>query len=407
MELPTLPREVLSVIMDEGSFSKHDLCMISLASPHLRHEAQRQLFCDPGRHSINVGTDADELLTASSFLQVVISSPDRLALMVRRYHVTLSWHDFISQKKSEQAENHNKAQNTVFNQLSRGLPLMSNLKELQLYTDRKHALGSVRSRPPSITPILKRCVLRLEVFRCSYVDDGHQDRKRIQAFLRNQHSIQELWIYGIRSTPFRESAMGFGVFEGICPTVLSIGGQSQIIVGMLLAERRLQHICWGKYWRFEDHDRLKIASTNRVELMECIGIAGPTLEEICTTFKHLLLLRIDHTRLLEAPEMLNNLPLLGAILFVFEYDYRFNWFMRTGERDIQRIFLNCLSLQYVEVHNWEGGRKYIINRAAQIITAYTVPSGIPLHTGERLKELRQRVAVCVGPNDIFSKSFHI
>ena len=270
--------------------------MISLASPHLRYEAQRTLFRNPGQHCIDVGADTKELFTARSFLQAVISSPDRLALMVRRYHVTLSWDNFAALPQTDKTDTQRKLQNTVFNRLSRGLPLMPNITVLQLYTLNKRYSRFKHPGQPSMFPILKRCTLRLEVFRCSYFGGAeHKDRKLVRDFLRTQDGVRELWIceIGIQTTN-NDASDQLDMFQNVCPSVVSIGGTPEIIIGMLLAGRRMQHICWnGSY-----SDLPPAARFRSVELMESFA-PGPSLSLICSIFPNLVLLKIDGTGVFE------------------------------------------------------------------------------------------------------------
>ncbi|KAF5327249.1 hypothetical protein D9619_004584 [Psilocybe cf. subviscida] len=411
----TLPQEVLAAIVESGPFSKHELSMISLVSPHLRHEAQRKLFQDPGMHCINVASSSSQLAMARAFLHAILSSPSRLALMVRRYHVVFLWRDFASPQHSETVDARVIEQNTIINHLSQGLELMANLVELQLYTDTRHIPRDTLSRPPSMASILKHCTFQLDVFHCSYYDTGLYDRKLLRDFLYNQQHIHELRIQKIHSSAANMTMEDPNAFQNMCPSVVSVGGESTLIAGMLLAGQRLEHISWQGSW-FEHGDTLLQApNATSVELMECIGGHGPQLSLICSTFPNLVLLKIgslDMIKILKNPGMLGNLPRLNVLLVALGVldlwsSNRSFLVVASPENSIRHFLSGSLSLQYVEAHDSEGGTKYIIDRATQLITVYTVPIDSRMHNGERKQELLQRVTTSVGENDVFVKMFPI
>ncbi|KAF5328590.1 hypothetical protein D9619_011434 [Psilocybe cf. subviscida] len=300
MASPSLPLDMLSTIVEIGSFSRNELCIISSASPHLRYEAQHRLFRDPGRQVINVVADPNKLVTARLFLQAIISSPDRLALMVRQYHVRALWYNFAGKEKKKTLEKQRKMQIIVFNRLSRGLPLMRNLTVLQLYTDRSVWTRYKPVRPPSISSILKRCTFRLEVLRWSYRDDtGLKDREIVKHILCNQQDLKELWVDEIRRPRVRSNiAEPRDIFQNICPSVVSVGGMPGIIIGMLLEGRRLQHICWEGSWFEQDYDLPQTAHFRSVEFVENLA-GGPSLRVICAAFRNLVLLKTGRTEVLE------------------------------------------------------------------------------------------------------------
>jgi hypothetical protein len=289
MVLPTLPWDVLASIVNAGSFNKQELSMISLASSHLRYEAQRRLFRDPGPHTINVLCDADSSNTARMFLEALASSPNRLALMVRRYCVTISWFDFHARFEPEKRY----IECTLFDHLSNGLQLMVNLKELRYHERLQPATDPVSCPPPPIWPVFKRCSFRLQVFCCSYV--GTKNRDALAAFLHSQSGIREIWL---REELKSKAAKAFStlqdIFKDACPSLVSLGGMTEIVASMLAGRQALQHMCWEekdypttvKYTR----DLFRSANTSGVELMESLQF-GPPLSLLCEIFENIVVLK--------------------------------------------------------------------------------------------------------------------
>lgn len=290
----TLPLEILSYVVDSGSFGKRELCLISLASPYLRYEAQKKLFGDTGRHSINVNSDAgNSLLTAVTFLQAVISSPDRLARMVRRYHLTIIWSDFASPSKSNNLKERRHIQNGILNLLSGGLPLMINLAELEFPADVRCSTAFIQPSPP-IFFILRQSTFHLMFFRCSYIDVGLGDRARMHKFLQNQCDVRALWIQMTHPPEANISIEILNSSSTFCPSAVSVGGDPAIITRMLLSGARLQHISWKGSWLKQDDTLLKrVKHVDSVRLMESVNDHGPGLHYICTTFSNLVLLKIS------------------------------------------------------------------------------------------------------------------
>lgn len=176
----------------------------------------------------------------------MVSSPGRLALAVRRYHITISWHDFMSPLTSAAVDTLRKAQNTVFNRLSRSLPLMTKLLVLQLHTEKNHWVVSGNSGPPSLSSILRKCTFRLEVFHCSYSTSDksnsscYRDWNLLQEFLPNQTDVRHLWIHNFRRSPntsIDNTPQQLALFKTVCPSVVSVGGTSGIVVDILLVGR--------------------------------------------------------------------------------------------------------------------------------------------------------------------------
>lgn len=82
MGVPPIPLEIVTRILDETSLEsiKPTLCAVALASRTFRVEAQRALFFDPG--FLHIG-DPDQ--HHNRFIDAILSSPDRLVLLVRTY----------------------------------------------------------------------------------------------------------------------------------------------------------------------------------------------------------------------------------------------------------------------------------------------------------------------------------
>lgn len=288
---PTLPRDILGAILDAGSFSKQDLSTISLVSPHLQYEAQLRLFRDPGPHSINVLYEApDSLVATRLFFEAIAASPDRLALMVRRYHVALTWYE------SRERWDHDKkdTQNRLFNRFSWALPLMVNLKELQYHEEVGEAvLQVVPAVPPAIWPALKKCSFRLQVFGCSYV--GAKSRSGLMGFLRGQEHVLKLWIRenpspGTTNVVVPEK----GTFKDACPSLVSLGGMPELLAGMLEGRKTLLHMAWEK----DDYtttlkysvDLFHSTEMSTVELLESLR-CGPPLKIVGEVFRNLVVLK--------------------------------------------------------------------------------------------------------------------
>jgi hypothetical protein len=289
MACTTLPRDVLATIVDAGSFSQYELSTISLVSPHLRYEAQIRLFRNPGAHSINVLADDESFNTTRMFLEAVASSPDRLAPMVRRYHVTLSWYDFRARYEHEKKD----LQHRLFNHLSRSLPLMANLKELRYHQKFEDVPDSIPAPSPSIWPVLKRCPFKLRVLCCSYI--GTKNRRALAEFLRSQASVQELWICEVPS-PGSTNTTSFqrDVFKDACPSLVSLGGMPEIVASMLSGRQAVEHMSWEKndYVTAVKYTPKLFSMTNvkSVKLMESLR-CGPPLIRICELFKNLVVLK--------------------------------------------------------------------------------------------------------------------
>lgn len=86
MLIHSLPLEVCRYIIEQACLDHEDLCSLALTSSLLRDEAQRVLFNNPGK--LNIG---HESWHGDKFLDSIISSPKRLALMVRTYSQQVNW----------------------------------------------------------------------------------------------------------------------------------------------------------------------------------------------------------------------------------------------------------------------------------------------------------------------------
>lgn len=280
-----LPQEVLAVIIDSGSFSRHDLCTISLASPHFRHEAQRRLFRDPGPHTINVRRGGEALNAARMFLEAIASSPDRLALMVRRYEITPSYFDFHMRFDPEERV----LQQALFDQLARSLPLMVNLKELCYHEVLEHATIP----PPPIWPVFGSCSFKLQVFRCSYL--GTRNREAVATFLRGQDGIRELWLCEPLKSKAADTVGSLkAIYQDLCPSLVSLGGMTEIVASMVEGRQGLRHVAWEESGDVSmvkyTPEMFSSTDASSVELMESLRY-GPPLNLICDLFKNLVVLK--------------------------------------------------------------------------------------------------------------------
>ncbi|KAF5328591.1 hypothetical protein D9619_011437 [Psilocybe cf. subviscida] len=290
MALRTLPQDVLADILDIGLFSRPELCAISLASPHLRYEAQRRLFRDPGPHSIDLRDEPSaSLATTRTFLETITASPDRLAQMVRRYRVTVLWFDFYVRFDSEKIQ----LQHTLFELLSRALPLMVNLIEL-LYRERLQTSGHpVSEPPPSMWPVLQMCSFKLQIFWCSYI--GTNSRNAVAEFLHIQNGIRVLWLCEApQAHATNMITLLRQVYSDMCPALVSLGGTLDVVASMLSGRQSLQHMSWDdttygppvKY----DGELFRSTNTSTVETLESLK-NGPPLNLICGNFENLVALK--------------------------------------------------------------------------------------------------------------------
>ncbi|KAF5328589.1 hypothetical protein D9619_011435 [Psilocybe cf. subviscida] len=405
--VPTaLPRDVLATIVDAGPFRRHELCAISLVSPHLRHEAQRRLFRDPGPHSINVlsGTDSESLTTTRMFLEAVASSPDVLAPMVRRYRIAISWFNFHARFDREQRQ----LQHTLFNCISRALPLMVNLKELRYHETLELATQPVSGPPPSIWPVLKRCSFRLQTFRCSYI--GTSSRSALAIFLRSQSDIKELWLNEApQAQAINTIALLQNVFKDVCPSLVSLGCMAEIVASMLPGRHNLKHISWeqNNFATVVKYNADLVASTNisNVELFESLR-CGPPLSLVCDLFTNLVVLKTCERDILKK---LRGLPRLRVLIGDLEGGLGIPRSLANEGKVIRQAFTHIPSLDCLECHRQYGierGRKYIIDRDTKVVTIYTIPRVAHLANAEGREELLRKLFVQVDGDHIFERSFN-
>ncbi|KAF5328722.1 hypothetical protein D9619_011447 [Psilocybe cf. subviscida] len=408
--VPTpLPRDVLATIVDVGSFREPELCAISLISPHLRYEAQRMLFRDPGPHSINVRFDSKSAVTTRLFLNAVASSPDRLALMVRRFHITVSWFDFHDCFDGEQGQ----LQHTLFDCLFQALPLMVNLKELRYHESLNGSSRPASGPPPSIWSILKRCPFRLQVFWCSYV--GTNNRNSVAVFLDGQSGIRELWLHEAPKAMAPDTILSLqSLFKDACPSLISLGGMPEVVASMLAGRQSLQHMSWDEQASFAyaieyTETLFDSTNTNSVVFLESLTY-GPPLSLVGEVFRNLVILRTWESDIIQKLDMVKQLEHLRMLIVDMERGLCITSQLDNEEQVVQQVFSHLLSLDYLECHlpsGTERDRKYIINRKTQGVTIYTIPRGIDLSNSEGKDALQRKLFVNVDSDHDFVKLFNM
>ncbi|KAF5327929.1 hypothetical protein D9619_003876 [Psilocybe cf. subviscida] len=208
---------------------------MSMVSPFFRDEAQRQLFRNPQYQYMDVHKRAPSANTAALFLHQIISSPTRLAAMVRGYKITVSWHD-TRRIESEARER----QSTSFARLRAALPLMVNLKELQYHTN-----SDSLAPPAPICSILLQCTFELDVFCFVFV--GTEDRALLPELLKCQHYLHELWISEKRLNNTRESPADLlppELVHSLCPMLEHLGGDTKVVATMMQGRKNIRYLSW-------------------------------------------------------------------------------------------------------------------------------------------------------------------
>ncbi|KAF5309155.1 hypothetical protein D9619_012721 [Psilocybe cf. subviscida] len=191
MTQPGLPLEVLSHIIDDVN-NKGDLCSMTLASRTLREECQRALF----RHTGILKIELPEL-AENKFLDSIIGSPHRLALLVRSFEVHLVWERrvehqgcvigdieaFMQRNKSDPKNLDSIVK--FLDKIERALVLMTNLKNLRILATRNKDLPETVL---SLPHILRKCTFQLHDFYWKHVRSD--DEMIISKFLSQQSALR-------------------------------------------------------------------------------------------------------------------------------------------------------------------------------------------------------------------------
>jgi hypothetical protein len=167
---PRLPPELVQHVLQVGHLSKKDLSLISTVSCLFRDEAQRVLFRDPGRFYLGLVEDSPR---AEAFFNAIISSPSRLALMVRVYSQNTQWYDTLDKSPNDYEP--------IFNKMTEAFKLMDNVKRFQS-SDRAFT-GHFRDR---LLGTLSQAFPRLEEFSWHY----NNEEQGIIDLLANRHGIR-------------------------------------------------------------------------------------------------------------------------------------------------------------------------------------------------------------------------
>ncbi|KAF5325459.1 hypothetical protein D9619_009531 [Psilocybe cf. subviscida] len=179
--MPALPLELVRQIVEDVVDDVNDpvyyrhLSVVSLTSRLLRHEAQRILFRDSG----DLLTTSAALKKTTMFLDIIISSPERLALYVKFFDIVFD--EWLCPESDETT--------ALVQKLAKALGAMRNVKSLEIVS---RTIG-LRSLPT----ILPDTYFKLTSFRWSSHSNDMSESTDVKVdFLRRQDKIEHMKILG-------------------------------------------------------------------------------------------------------------------------------------------------------------------------------------------------------------------
>lgn len=179
--MPSLPleliRQIVEDLVDFGNWplSYSHLATVSLSCRLLRFEAQRLLFRSPGE----LFTHNAKRKQTTLFLDTIVSSPERLALLVEYFIIIFD--DWFEPDSDETA--------ALIQQLANALQAMHNLTLLEVYQWK----GTI----PPLPNILRNTHFKLTHFVWSgYARTEFDDMNFLANFLRHQDKIEHLHMAG-------------------------------------------------------------------------------------------------------------------------------------------------------------------------------------------------------------------
>ncbi|KAF5323723.1 hypothetical protein D9619_012954 [Psilocybe cf. subviscida] len=362
MAIESLPAELLRFVVEQESLTPEDLCSLALSSPSLRDEAQRMLFKDPGPLIIG-----NERFSDDKFLNSIITSPKRLAPMVRTYSQVIDWERFrntarktttkIPQKEREAR------QKLILGKIRRALQLMVNLKHL-----RHEELSRSNRLVERITSVLtEKCSFRLTSFAWTYVAvDGIQEELELfHHFLPRQPALRSLCFNRIQ-VPEGLPVPGddfYTAARSVCPLLEDFSAPLDFILSVLPMRPTIKRLSWPTCHNDANRDKGDISSTN----LACLSKSLESLEIldyhcsrwnshstselllISSHLKSLVFLSLDNLSAL-TPTILSKLPRLRAVAVTC---YRSS----VDLQEVKSALVQSPSLSYIVVYSVWGNRE--------------------------------------------------
>ncbi|KAF5309165.1 hypothetical protein D9619_012707 [Psilocybe cf. subviscida] len=373
MTQPGLPLEVLSHIIDDVN-SKGDLCSMSLASRTLRDECQRALF----RHTGILKIELPEL-AENKFLDSIIDSPHRLALLVRSFEAHLVWErpvehqgcvirdiEAFMQRNKSDPKNLDSIVKFI-DKIERALVLMTNLKNLRiLATGNKDLPETVLSLPH----ILRKCTFQLHDFYWEHVrSDGDLI---ISKFLSQQSALRSFELPLSRRQSGQQYARALRVYAAAGQLNLNLetlSGPAEMTVGLLNRadgkRSRTQYLRWtmGHPKRCGSADGLPhlsgILCNIRLFHVDYNPIGRDTSEyvplDIFPFLDNLRVLRFSTGNIggitQEHLDTLAKLPKLQVLVMVVQIGINF-YEHDTVKTVAENLFSCCGSLEYIDIESF-------------------------------------------------------
>ncbi|KAF5323734.1 hypothetical protein D9619_012977 [Psilocybe cf. subviscida] len=273
MSIESLPVELLRFVVEQECLMPEDLCSLALSSPSLRDEAQPMLFTDPGPLVLG-----HERFSADKFLDSIITSPKRLAPMVRAYSQVIDWERFRNTARkttTEIRQNEREArQRVILGKIRRALQLMINLKHL-----RHEELPRSNGLVDMITSVLtKECGFQLESIAWTYVAVGgiQEELELFHHFLPRQLALRSLCFNRIQ-VPEGLPVPGDDFYAAarlVCPLLEDLSAPLDFILSVLPMRPTIKRLSWPTCQNDASREERDISSTN----LACLSKSLESLE---------------------------------------------------------------------------------------------------------------------------------
>ncbi|KAF5327295.1 hypothetical protein D9619_003916 [Psilocybe cf. subviscida] len=287
MVVPAIPPEIVRRIVDEipQEGIRPTLYAAALTSRTFRTEAQRALFSDPGLLYIGHPDQRH-----NRFIDAILSSPDRLALLVWRYNQYTVWetssvnvwaYDLPAPDDMTPVEE----RRVVVARVARAFRLMTNLKHLTL-TDMLVAYGG--SRYSVADQLLQECTFKLESFSWKCRDDLFI---LMMKFLTTQDRLKYLHLH----YAYHDDVLTGGQFQDVVKTTLPMLHSLSApfpVSQLLIPEKRIKFLRWTGARRVQVGDILHLLELGYVELLDLDLDTAPLLPSVLRYFTNVKLLKL-------------------------------------------------------------------------------------------------------------------
>lgn len=244
-----LPLELQSSIIND-IHDKEDLRSLSLTCRALREEAQRALY-----HSPEIDINPVQNRDRSPFLESIVSSPDRLAAVVRRITIAVRGAQQLSElhaREGRQGKNVDDERKeltdwleTVRQWLREALHLMQGATHLQLFYDTDES----QYHPTWIASLIESCTFRLQVL--VWEVNGVDMNSFVNKCLAQQQNLRVLKLNYLQQ--FEDGSETDDLLSHFCPNLRTISAPWPILRAVLRHNRNIPALeLNGSVFEFSD-----------------------------------------------------------------------------------------------------------------------------------------------------------